>query len=272
MVRAPRACLLALLAACGAVAAAACECSKGEPSAYTTALRTGAKKAFWEPARYPLHNATAEYDFAAMKKAIAGGANVNQPDDRGYTPLHVVLMTTISPFWHRYSDDTATAMKLLLAAKANPNTPLPKHFTQTGMAPLHWIAYDGRADLAAMLLQAGADPSVKSASGSTPLHDAAACTYMNSYDPMAAATVKVLAAWGADLAAKDGSGLTPLDVTPSYKRGECKAKTRDARDCVQVCQVLKDGVDGGIKASIKGGALPDRPGASWAKPRSCCFT
>jgi hypothetical protein len=39
-------------------------------------------------------------------------------------------------------------------------------------------AYDGRADLVAMFLQAGANPSVKSASGSTPMHDAAACTYM----------------------------------------------------------------------------------------------
>jgi hypothetical protein len=39
-------------------------------------------------------------------------------------------------------------------------------------------AYDGRADLAAMLLAAGANPNVRSASGSTPMHDAAACTYM----------------------------------------------------------------------------------------------
>jgi hypothetical protein len=150
-----------------------------------------------------------------MLKAIANGASANQADDRGYTPLHVLLMTTINPFWwgvpgrgraglgsvglpagavgeraaarssswrqaepggtrlaslaqgspsscthptldtsptpprppplsschprHRYSDDTATAMKILLDAKANPNTPLPKHFTQTGITPLHWV-------------------------------------------------------------------------------------------------------------------------------------
>jgi hypothetical protein len=52
---------------------------------------------------------------------------------------------------------------------------------------------------------------------------------------MAAATVKVLAAYGADVNAKDNKGNTPLDVTPAYTNGgECKAKTRDARDCVQV--------------------------------------
>jgi hypothetical protein len=34
-----------------------------------------------------------------MRKAIAAGANPNQADDRGYTPIHVVLMTTINPFW-----------------------------------------------------------------------------------------------------------------------------------------------------------------------------
>lgn len=270
---ATRAALLALLLAGGAAAAStACTCAKGAAPAYTAALRSSGKNAFWEPARFPLHNATAEYDFSAMLKAIANGASANQADDRGYTPLHVLLMTTINPFWHRYSDDTATAMKILLDAKANPNTPLPKHFTQTGITPLHWVAYDGRADLAAMLLAAGANPNVRSASGSTPMHDAAACTYMNSYDPMAAATVKVLAAYGGDMTAKDDSGKSPLDVTPAYTNGgECKAKTRDAvRNCIQVCQVLKDGVPEALKSTIKGGSLPPRPGASWTYTRSCC--
>jgi hypothetical protein len=53
---------------------------------------------------------------------------------------------------------------------------------------------------------------------------------------MAAATVKVLAAYGGDMTAKDDSGKSPLDVTPAYTNGgECKAKTRDAvRNCIQV--------------------------------------
>jgi hypothetical protein len=79
-----RTALLALLLACAlAGASAGCQCTKGEPSSYTTALKTSGKKAFWEPARFPLHNATAEYDFV-VSLGEGGKGHVSVPWPLGW--------------------------------------------------------------------------------------------------------------------------------------------------------------------------------------------
>ena len=75
----------------------------------------------------------------AMKAAIKAGADVNQKDDKGYTPLAVALQTTSMPYWHPHTNDTATALKILLDAGADPNVPLQQEMSQNGASPLHWV-------------------------------------------------------------------------------------------------------------------------------------
>jgi hypothetical protein len=57
------------------------------------------------------------------------------------------------------------------------------------------------------MLEAGADPNVETMpGGNTPAWYAAKCDFRLSYDPSAAATVKVLLAYGADISKKNASG------------------------------------------------------------------
>jgi ankyrin repeat protein len=75
-----------------------------------------------------------------MRQAIQAGADPNQKDDKGYTPLAVALLTTSSPYWHPYTNDTATALKMLLNAGADARVPLPKGgFSDGALTPLHWV-------------------------------------------------------------------------------------------------------------------------------------
>jgi hypothetical protein len=84
---ATRAALLALLLVGGAAAAsAACTCAKGAAPAYTAALRSSGKNAFWEPARFPLHNATAEYDFSVSEAAWVGPSPPERARGRARAP------------------------------------------------------------------------------------------------------------------------------------------------------------------------------------------
>jgi ankyrin repeat protein len=67
---------------------------------------------------------------------------------------------------------------------------------------LHAACYDGRADIAEMLIGMGADVHAQEVNGRTPLHDAANNGHLGVVD--------VLIRHGANLYAKDGQGMTPL--------------------------------------------------------------
>ncbi|KIY96242.1 hypothetical protein MNEG_11722 [Monoraphidium neglectum] len=79
-----------------------------------------------------------------------------------------------------------------------------------------------------------------------------------SWGPRAAATVKVLLAWGADPTAR-ANGQTPFEMTPNHPT--CKPLPKDHRftiqDCQEVCKVLRDGLPAAEKAAIKAGKLLD---------------
>jgi ankyrin repeat protein len=100
-------------------------------------------------------------DLEGVKRELAGGADVNQQDDAGYSPLHIAAL-----------NGNIAIIETLLRAGANPNL-TDKH----GNGPL-WTAIcsgpkDLKKDLLEILVKAGADPDQKNAVGKSPF-DAAA--------------------------------------------------------------------------------------------------
>lgn len=67
---------------------------------------------------------------------------------------------------------------------------------------LHAAAYDGKADIAELLIRLGADVNCREANGRTPLHDAANNGHL--------AVIEVLLRNGADIEAIDNGRMTPL--------------------------------------------------------------
>ena len=149
-----------------------------------------------------LHKATADPSVLDIVAAlIDAGAAINARDNEGNTPLHFAMKRIGRE--KLPARDYDGIIRLLLENKADVHA-----LNISGATPLHTAAAF-RADPSGveMLVQAGADVNLKvlaSYGGWTPLHGAAA---RNS-----AGIVAVLLKHGADPAATDAKGLTPLQV------------------------------------------------------------
>jgi ankyrin repeat protein len=117
---------------------------------------------------------------------------VRSPD--GFTPLH------IAAFAHN-----ARAARALLAGGAEPDELATASFAQ--VTPLGTAATFGANEVAAVLLDHGADTERTSDHGNTPLHAAAA----NGNREL----VELLLARGASSDAKTADGQTPADLAPN---------------------------------------------------------
>jgi uncharacterized protein len=149
------------------------------------------------PSRAPVVADAAERgDVAAVKKAIAGGADVNAAQGDGMTALH----------WAADRGDTALA-NALLHAHANL-----KAVTRIGgYTPLQVASKAGNGDVVVALVKAGSDVNATSQTGATALHFAAA-----SGDPVA---VNALLDAGANPNAKEPEwNQTPLIFAAEYDR------------------------------------------------------
>ena len=98
----------------------------------------------------PLWSAVTVYNLPAVKLLLASGADVNVTGKNGNSPLHTSSYRKISI--------------LLLDRGANPN-----QANSLGFTPLHSAAYFGRLDAARVLIENGADRSVRDGEGRTPL-------------------------------------------------------------------------------------------------------
>jgi ankyrin repeat protein len=86
---------------------------------------------------------------------------------------------------------------------------------------LHAASYDGRAEIAELLIRLGADVHAREVNGRTPLHHAANNGHLDVID--------VLVRNGADVEAKDVQGMTPLmwgAISRSGRKKEIVEKLR----------------------------------------------
>jgi ankyrin repeat protein len=149
-----------------------------------------------------LHSATAApASLEIVAALIDAGAEINVQDNEGNTPLHFAMKRINRDKLPLPAYDAI--IRLLLERKADIHI-----VNRCGQTPLH-TASAFRADPAAveLLIQAGSDVNLKtspSCDAWTPLHGA---TARNS-----AGIVAVLLKHGADLTARDGKGLTALEV------------------------------------------------------------
>ena len=92
-----------------------------------------------------------------------------------YQPISYLLLPDQSLFresgWKSYGSDREWRLRLLLRIGANPNQPVE----EGGLTALHTAAQWGNSAVIRLLVENGADPSVKTTSGSTALD--LACEY-----------------------------------------------------------------------------------------------
>ena len=97
-----------------------------------------------------LHKAGSNGNIEVVRLLLDRGANVDTPDDYGWTPLRV-------------STSNGKVVRLLLDRGANVDTP-----DNYGWTSLCISAFDGRVEVVRLLLDVGASPDCKNNSGKTP--------------------------------------------------------------------------------------------------------
>jgi hypothetical protein len=136
-----------------------------------------------------LHNAAACDDVAEVRRLVAAGANVEQRDAHGVTPLQLAA---------GYGQaDVVTALVQLGADKEIKNA--------FGETPLHQAAAKGHVEVVRALMEAGAHVGAQMPDGATPLHIAAERGHVE--------VVTALIELGANIGALDGSRETPLQAS-----------------------------------------------------------
>ncbi|XP_021920937.1 leucine-rich repeat serine/threonine-protein kinase 1 isoform X3 [Zootermopsis nevadensis] len=100
-----------------------------------------------------------------------------------------------------------------------------------GRTPLHAAATTDNSHCLGVLLQAGADPNIACGprgDNRTPLHVSSEHGYVSN--------VKLLLAHGADLVARDNSGLTPLDIAEKCEHMQCMLILKQTADAKETSQ------------------------------------
>ncbi|MDE2794040.1 MAG: ankyrin repeat domain-containing protein [Gemmatimonadota bacterium] len=152
--------------------------------------------------RTPLHAAAAVEGAAVIRALLEAGADPHALTDDGASPLHSAAIS-----------GKPEAVNLLISAGADPNGPADAPRTPLHHAIRHpelaWSAYRGDtlwSRRAFALLDAGADPDVRTEEGDTPLH------LLASGQRFDAALVSRLVRAGANVDARNHKGQTPLHM------------------------------------------------------------
>jgi ankyrin repeat protein len=146
----------------------------------------------------PLHRALHNGHQELAKLLIDFGADLNACSRGGSRPLHLALM-----------NGQESVAKYLVDHGADLNAG-----NLNGEIPLHWAVERGVLETAEMFINhEDANINLPDNSGLTPLHKAVASPRCN------AAVVSFLLRYGADVAAKSKTGLTPLHLCASNRLG-----------------------------------------------------
>ena len=135
-----------------------------------------------------LHDAILSGDLERVRQEIAGGANINQPDQMGATPLHDVA----------WSGNLEIARFLL-----DHGASVKARHAEGGSQPLAYACIKNDLRMVELLLSYGADLRAADNSGATPLHLAVD----RGYQQLAA----LLIVRGSDVKVRDKAGSAPLD-------------------------------------------------------------
>ncbi len=253
----------------------------GDPAMVTLLLDMGvAVDARGTDGSTPLHQALKRWgtSLAVAETLLEAGADVNAPDGLGRTSLHLAVA-------ERRNIDPAALRRFLarlLSSGADPDVQ-----DNMGWTPLHLAAYREDPSLAATLLEAGADVTLRrTRKRETPLHTAARHTGpatiavllrggidVNAPDesgdtPLHAAaeegtptTVEALLAAGADIHAKNASGNTPLYSATRHSWRYALGQQTPRVDTAVVRILIQAGAD--VHARNVGGGTPLH--AAWSK-------
>ena len=171
----------------------------------------------------PIHRAAQDGDDDALGRELERDVSPNALDSNGFTPLHHLCLQGDN------AKSRLDCLHMLLEAGANVNA-----LDEYQMAPLHFAARNGNADVVAALLKAGADVNRCDAHNYTPLHWA--CMRRDSDVEPALVLLKN----GAEVDARTylGLGLTPLGEAIVNSRGRLFPIARDG--CVTLVRRLQE--------------------------------
>ncbi|XP_014232795.1 ankyrin-3-like [Trichogramma pretiosum] len=160
----------------------------------------------------PLHLALKKYDNKkVVELLLRSGADPNSTDMNGETPLH-----------HMYSDEIAEIFFKIVEENDHRLQPVQVDIRDRyGYTPLHLALYNNRINLAQLLLNKGADPSLTDEEGLTSLHIIVDISnYANRDEAIQLATMlfEVSNDKGktVQVDAVDKEGRTPLQVALAY--------------------------------------------------------
>uniref|UniRef100_A0A673WG36 Ankyrin repeat domain 52a n=1 Tax=Salmo trutta TaxID=8032 RepID=A0A673WG36_SALTR len=148
-----------------------------------------------------LHVACYTGQEAVANELVNHGANVNQPNRSGYTPLHLAAVST----------NGALCLELLVNNGADVNQQ-----SKEGKSPLHMAAIHGRFTRSQILIQNGGEIDSVDKYGNTPLHVAA--KYGHEL------LISTLMTNGADTARQGIHGMFPLHLAVLYGFSDCCRK------------------------------------------------
>lgn len=174
----------------------------------------------------PLHHAARSSDPGVAALLLDAGAEIDAPNRAGLTPLGVACSCSnwrLARFLleHRASAKGDESHPPLLAAAAGDDDPagvrlLLKHKAgvnavgRFGRSALHAAALSGNAEVAAALIEAGANLDVRDERGIAPLHEAARAG--------ADSVIAQLVAAGADPRVEDDAGSNALNIACRSRR------------------------------------------------------